>query len=105
VVVEILRARLKKHEFKASQETVDERVSICKKCIACVDWKKHCSPCHAKVEKILPALTKPAKPDTRMEGKACLFARDDLSVAVRRTSPEELPGAPSECWRGVKGWT
>lgn len=84
-----------------SPEVVAERVALCRKCPMNVSWEKHCPPCKRNLLAIIPETIKPAVPEKTLAGRACLLARDDLSVNVhRKDAPKVIP--PGGCWRGVQ---
>jgi hypothetical protein len=99
VVAEITRMKMSRVKFNATEKQIADRVIICKGCPANVEWEKYCPPCQDIARKILPALVKPNQPVARLRGRACLLARDDLSVAVRLSNPTAMPGCPPGCWR------
>jgi len=84
----------------SSQEEVNRRVAICDQCPLNVEWTSPCRPCGKLTAKLLAGLTHPAKPVAALEGRACLNAGDDLSVAVWLSEGLLLSGVPAKCWRG-----
>ena len=105
-VCETLRGWNRDMQLKRRPELVDlptagARADQCVNCKYNVNWHLMCTPCELASTSILDPYVAPARPSTRLKGRACSVAGDDLSVAiflnVRKTGSLIETDVP--CWR------
>lgn len=89
--------QMKRKPVMVDLSTAGTRADTCAGCRHNVNWHLLCTPCELASTSILEPYVSPNKPATRLKGRACEIAGDDLSVAVWLNGSSI--DTEANCWR------
>jgi hypothetical protein len=83
---------------RVSPEEALARESCCLHCSRIVNWSRHCPSCYRRASDLIAGILGKDVP-MKLQGRACVLARDDLSLAVWRVNNTKVVSPPIKCWR------